>query len=99
MILDEEQTVVETVYVDLSSLESRLDGVVEQMLQLNGRVSDLTDQAGQLHEQMKHVSGQLDLLHQTVYVGNEYGLFMTVCLALIAACAMFLVGRAVVRRG
>lgn len=82
---DFEETVAESVYVDLTGIESRLDGIVER----------LADQG----EQLRHLSAQMDLLHGSVHVGNELALIGVVCLALIAACGMFAVGRWAVRRG
>lgn len=78
-----------------------------QQLQLSQQISDkLTivnsnlDQLNQTVSQsvyvQNHISGQMDLLNHSVYVANNYLLFIGVNVALIAAVLMFFLGKYVV---
>lgn len=78
---------------------------VEELLEFQNtliefQTDDLILLGDQIEEQAKnlhHIQGQMDMLHHSVYVTNEYLLFSSVTLALIASLLMFLTGFILVR--
>lgn len=46
---------------------------------------------------LNHVIGQLNLLHHTIWALGQYMMFISVCVALLAALMMFLVGYLLVK--
>lgn len=43
-------------------------------------------------EMLNHVSGQIDILNQSVWVTNNYLVFISVCMALLSTLMMFALG-------
>lgn len=60
--------------------------------------TDVLYQLETANETISHLSDQVDLLHQSLYVANEYLLFCGVSIALLASLGMFLVGYLITKR-
>lgn len=49
-------------------------------------------------EMILHLSDQLNIISHSIYVSNEYEKWQTVCIMLLAVCAMFTIGFLISRR-
>lgn len=52
----------------------------------------LNDSVTEVHTDLAHLSDQLDILNHSITVSNQYFMWAVICLMLLTALAMFLVG-------
>jgi hypothetical protein len=92
-----EPTTTQAVYDEV--VAGYLDTVTVQLDAVNNYLDVVTtrlDLVNEVHVEIAHLSGQMDIVNHSVYVGNNYLLFIGVNLALIACILMFILGKYVV---
>ncbi|MGV0669408.1 hypothetical protein [Burkholderia ubonensis] len=57
----------------------------------------LNDSVTEVHTDLAHLSDQLDILNHSITVSNQYFMWAVICLMLLTALAMFLVGYKITR--
>lgn len=98
--MGEEPVVVEPAVVE-PVVEPTIDysQYLENMIQVqNDTLMKIQENNDSLMEILKVQKGQIDILNQSVYMGNEYLLFIAVSLSLVTALTMFGIGKMIARK-
>lgn len=82
----------------LREIRTLLEDILAHDRDANVYLSRIGDKTEVLHNDMQHVSGQLDILNHSIYVQNTYLMWVVICLMLLTALAMFMVGYMITRK-